>query len=357
MAREAMSEMLKFGFNVLCFYPRVHFLSSPTLLWSFKDSCRSSVSKNQEATGIVPTHKAHGLANLKGMFPAVRWGSFLTSYVHSILPSLLRTFNSLPPTFPSPITPPMTQLIHNLIMVPVSAPLHQKWFPQSAPLSSHVSQTSKPSSTTSSPVSKESPTLSPTSASDSLPKEGKTGKIDRALSMLSGRSRPPRSPSPNPPSPPDTLLHTYNILDITLAYYLPDALDPDDASAREKCKREDTTLDELVTPLVLLVTRLCIGDETSRARLRGWLIPPSLDRTSPLEAHSDTLGRCLRLLGSVYHTNLKKAVGEMLYAMCDSDGKYGNSRTMLMLTPIRWMNSFYPRISGGLWKCRGLFIQ
>lgn len=29
MAREAMSEMLKFGFNVLCFYPRVIFLFSP----------------------------------------------------------------------------------------------------------------------------------------------------------------------------------------------------------------------------------------------------------------------------------------------------------------------------------------
>jgi len=37
MAREAMSEMLKFGFNVLCFYPRVLFPPSPTTLRSFKD--------------------------------------------------------------------------------------------------------------------------------------------------------------------------------------------------------------------------------------------------------------------------------------------------------------------------------
>jgi len=29
MAREAMSEMLKFGFNVLCFYPRVLFPTFP----------------------------------------------------------------------------------------------------------------------------------------------------------------------------------------------------------------------------------------------------------------------------------------------------------------------------------------
>lgn len=218
----------------------------------------------------------------------------------------------------------MTQLIHSLIMIPVSPPLHQKWFPQSVPTSSHISHTSKPSSTTSSPVSKGSPTLSPTVASDPLPKEAKTGKIDRALSMLSAYSRSPRSPSPNPSNSQDTLLHAYNLLNVTLAYYLPEVLDPDDASVREKCNQDDTTLDELVTPLVLLTTRLCIGDEPSRARLRGWLVPSNLDRTSPLEARSDALGRCLRLLGSVYHTNLKKAVGEMLYAMCDSDGKHGN---------------------------------
>ena len=29
MAREAMSEMLKFGFNILCFYPRVMFSTLP----------------------------------------------------------------------------------------------------------------------------------------------------------------------------------------------------------------------------------------------------------------------------------------------------------------------------------------
>lgn len=251
----------------------------------------------------------------------------------------------------------MTQLIHSLIMIPVSAPLHQKWFPQSVPTSSHISHASKSSSVTSSPVSKGSPTLSPTLASDPLPKEAKTGKLDRALSMLSAYSRSPRSPSPNSSNFQDTLLHAYNLLNVTLAYYLPEALDPDDASVKEKCNRDDTTLDELVTPLALLTTRLCIGDEPSRARLRGWLVPPNLDRTSPLEARSDALGRCLRLLGSVYHTNLKKAVGEMLYAMCDSDGKYGTDRKTLLLTRARSTDSFYPRISGWLWERCGLFIQ
>ncbi|KAF9782098.1 guanine nucleotide exchange factor [Thelephora terrestris] len=295
MAREAMSEMLKFGFNVLCFYPRIVGVQESRDDWDSTD--------------------AHGA-----------WPRQL----EGILPPLLRTFNSLPPTYPSPITPPMTQLIHSLIMIPVSAPLHQKWFPQPIPPSSQVTYASKSSSATISPASKGIPTPSMAVALDSSLKEVKTGKIDRALSLLSACSRPLRSPPPNS-SIQDTLLHAYNIMDVTLARYLPDALDPDDASVREKCKRDDTTLDELVTPLVLLIARICIGDEASRARLRAWLIPLDLDRTNPLEARPDALGRCLRLLGSVYHANLKKAVGEMMYAMCDLDASilasqvgYGN---------------------------------
>jgi len=49
------------------------------------------------------------------------------------------------------------------------------------------------------------------------------------------------------------------------------------------------------------------------------MVPPDLDRSNPLDERADFLGRCIRLLGSVYHTRLKDSVGEMLYAACDSD--------------------------------------
>ena len=211
---------------------------------------------------------------------------------------------------------------------------------------------SKSSPPTSSPASKGNPTLSSILASDPPPKEIKTGKIDRALSLLSACSRPSRSPSPISYNSQDTLLHAYNILDVTLTYYLPEASDPDEASVREKCKRDDATLDELITPLVLLITRLCIGDEASRARLRDWLIPLNLDRTSPLEARPDALGRCLRLLGSVHHANLSKAIGEMMYAMCDSDGKYGIDRTTLPPNLMWWLKQ--PRFSHLKWAMETL---
>lgn len=93
---------------------------------------------------------------------------------------------------------------------------------------------------------------------------------------------------------------------------------------REKCQEEvgDKSLDDVLSPLTMLITRLCNGDETSRARVRQWIVPDDLDRSESLEERSDTLGRCLRLLGCVYHARLKDSVGEMLYAMSGSDGEF-----------------------------------
>lgn len=111
------------------------------------------------------------------------------------------------------------------------------------------------------------------------------------------------------------------MLDVSLNHYTPDAIDPDDRSVREKCQREmDQSLDDTLTPLVVLITKLCLADEGSRRRMREWILPDDLDRTSPLEGRADLLGRLLRLLSSVHHAKLKNAVGEMLYAVCDSDG-------------------------------------
>lgn len=103
---------------------------------------------------------------------------------------------------------------------------------------------------------------------------------------------------------------------------MPAKIDPDDPSVRERCRNEcDSDLDELVCPLVLLITKLCNADEGARKRMREWVLPEDLDRTSPLEERSDLLGRCLRLLACIHHPRLKDATGEMLFAVCDSDRK------------------------------------
>lgn len=91
---------------------------------------------------------------------------------------------------------------------------------------------------------------------------------------------------------------------------------------RDQFKREmpDSTLEDVLSPVVVLITRLCNADEISRGRLRQWIVPDDLDRSTLLEGRPDLLGRCLRLLASVYHVRLKDAVGEMLFAMSGSDG-------------------------------------
>ena len=147
------------------------------------------------------------------------------------------------------------------------------------------------------------------------------GALDRALSKFAVSRR-----SPSPTTTQDTLLRGYDLLDVTLSHYMPGSVDPDEASVRDLCKSEtDNPVDDIVCPLVLLVAKLCASDEVSRKRMRSWILPDDLDRTSPLEGRPDLLGRCLRLLSCVHHTKLKDATGEMLFAVCDSDGNVPSS--------------------------------
>jgi len=140
--------------------------------------------------------------------------------------------------------------------------------------------------------------------------------------MVAGRRSLSRLPSPSTTLPTNVIQRAFDLLEVSFFRYFPGSIDPDEQDAREQCRRDagDNTLDDLLSPLVVLISRLCIADEVSRARVRQWLVPDDLDRSTALEARSDLLGRCLRLLGSVYHPRLKDAVGEMLFAMSDSNG-------------------------------------
>lgn len=281
MAREAMSELLKAAFNLLLHYPRL-----------VDDG--PSGSDGKKAMGDSWSDRLDG-----------------------ILPPLLRLFNTLPPTFPAPLASPMIHVIHALITVPVTPSLKPKWLP---PLSNPASprSSSKPISPVGSPSAPDSPTGSAGSRSESP--SNKQGAFDRAFSRLSvsRKTSSQRSSSVHPNQ--DTLLRAYDLLDVTLSHYLPGDIDPDDSSVRERCSAEgDSNVDDLVSPLVLLITRLCQADDGARKRMREWVVPDDLDRTHPLEGRADLLGRCLRLLGCIHHTKLKDATGEMLFAICDSD--------------------------------------
>ncbi|KZT13202.1 uncharacterized protein LAESUDRAFT_34602 [Laetiporus sulphureus 93-53] len=296
LSREAMTDLLKLTFNLLAHYPKI-------------------ASDAQEISA-----KSEGEAEVMGD----RWSDRLDGF----LPPLLRTFLTLPPTFPSPLSAPTTHVIHNLIAIPVTPSLHTKWFPAAAsPRSSKGRDSPLPSPGSSSGSNSGSPTLGPA-------KDVKHSAFDRAFSALAAGRRSlslTRSGSPQLSPPADVLLRAYDLLDVSLAHYLPGAVDPDDSSVRERCRKQGETLDDVLPPLVLLIGKLCTADEGARTRMREWILPADLDRTSPLEGRADMLGRSLRLLASVHHTKLKMATGEMLYAVCDSDASllasyvgYGN---------------------------------
>ncbi|KAJ3869500.1 guanine nucleotide exchange factor [Lentinula novae-zelandiae] len=294
-ARDAMSDLLKFAFNILLHYPKL------------VDSEPSSEAKE--------------------------WDDSWSMKLEGLLPPLLRAYHTIPPTFPMPLVAPLTHIIHALILIPVNPSLRPIWFNMIPPAMGRSSTSSRKStninSASSSPVLG-SPTLGPSESPDRRSTTSiKPSTLDRALSVISaGRKSLSRSPSPSPPSTSyDVFQRTHDLLEITFSHHFPDNSDPDSQEVREAFKQEveatgapsDTSLDDILTPLVVLCTRLCLADESNRVKMREWTVPPDLDRTNPLDERADFLGKCIRLLGSVYHTRLKDAVGEMLYAACDSD--------------------------------------
>ncbi|KIJ23912.1 hypothetical protein M422DRAFT_786028, partial [Sphaerobolus stellatus SS14] len=257
MAKEAMIDLLKFTFNLLLQYPRL--------------------VDDDESEG------KEGESSFKDMM-----GELWSDRFENLLPPLLRLFNELPPTSPCPLAAPLTHVIHSLIMIPISP----RWFSASE--------------------------SSPASTEGSFP----GNKLHRAVSALTSRrySRSSsRSSLPAPPSfvPRDTVQRAWDIFEATTAHYVPD--DPDDPSVRELCKTEGIDLHDTLSPLVVLLTRLATADSAARIRMRNWILPADLDRTSPLEHRKDLLGRCLRLMSSIYFARVKSAVDELLFTICDSD--------------------------------------
>lgn len=236
--------------------------------------------------------------------------------INSLLLPLLRVFHDLPPTSPCPITAPLTHVIHSLITIPVTPTLQSTWL--------GLKPSSGNSGSPKTPVSGGSES-GPASRSDSPEHSSiRSSTFDRAFAVLTaGRRSLSRTSTPlNIVTSYDVLQHAYDLFEVSISRYFPGKTDPDDPENRTRCKAESSdTLDDMLSPLVVLITKLCIADEGSRTRVRHLVVPEDLDRSSPLEERPDITGRCLRLLSCVYHPRLKDAIGELLFAIADSDGK------------------------------------
>ncbi|KAF8759573.1 Guanine nucleotide exchange factor synembryn [Rhizoctonia solani] len=193
----------------------------------------------------------------------------------------------------------LTYAIHALLNVPV-APFAHLWFPQSP----------KPSRSSSSGTQSPRPSLD------------KNGSPLEAHGSGSGSGN--GSPLSLPPLPTgDSAIRALSILQNLLALHLPGNCDPDDAGVRAAAKSKGVSLDEVGAPIAALVTRLAAGDDGARTRMAAVVLPPDMDRSSPLEKKDDFLGRCIRLMTSVYYPTLKDAIGELLFVLCGSDVYFG----------------------------------
>ncbi|KAL5508603.1 hypothetical protein ACEPAH_6222 [Sanghuangporus vaninii] len=322
MSREAMIDLLKLTFNILCHWPKIAPDAEEVRLKSSNDEAGSS-------SDVKPVLGERWTRRLDGFLPALR-----------------RIFLSLPPMSPSPLAPPVTHVLHSLLPIPVDDKLYLTWFPEEGTSSGHSTPRSTNSSpTTSEPhprasTSSDSPTSGSATSKSKEREGGGSGAFDRALHMLTPRLSLSRSPSPvspvakdlpeplinAPPGVPKVIQRSMDLLDVTMAHYLPGDIDPDDASVKKTCKDEDVELDHVLSPLVLLMTKLCKHNVECRKAVRQHMLPPDLDRTSPLEGRSDTLGRCIRLMACVNHQQLKDAVGELIFVVCDSDATIMSSQ-------------------------------
>ncbi|KAI5119629.1 hypothetical protein M0805_007893 [Coniferiporia weirii] len=331
MSKEAMTDLLKFTFNILCYWPRI----------------ATDAEDLQSDSGNEERHEG-GLSEDTPVL-GERW----TRRLDGLLPPLRRVFLGLPSMSPSPLAAPLTHVLHSLLPIPLDKRLCPVWFPEAA--SPAASGSSTPHSMSTPPGAHEAheqASLSPGPnegiSSKGKEKDGESrGALDRALSMLTPRlSLSSRSSSPNHPqnlkdaerhqSFPKVLRRCLELLDASLIHYLPGNVDPDDASVRLICTHEDVQLDHVLAPLVLLMTKFCKFSMDCRKVFKRHILPPDLDRTSPIEGRADTLGRCVRLMACVNHQQLKSAVGELLFVACDSDAQtlssqigYGNAAGFL----------------------------
>ena len=235
----------------------------------------------------------------------------------------MRVFHDLPPTSPCPITSPLSHVIHSLITIPVTPTLRSTWLgPPSTDGDSagHSPKTGTSRNSESFPGSRsDSPARSDHSSTSIKP-----STLDRALSVLTANRRSSsRTPPLNVATSYDVLQYAYDLLETCFSHYFPGKTDPDDPEVRAQCKAESAdTLDDMLSPLIVLITKLCIADEGSRARVRHWIVPEDLDRSYSLEERPDILGKCLRLLSCIYHPRLKDSIGELLFAVAGSNGRF-----------------------------------
>ncbi|KIR58484.1 hypothetical protein I314_05729 [Cryptococcus bacillisporus CA1873] len=237
--------------------------------------------------------------------------------------------------------PLLTQIINTLLLVPFNTRLLPTW--ASVPECPNFPQVN--SSSGASPTMRNILTRLGNIGSPSSPRKTFAGSLapPHSRSSAGDQRSAPNSPrgsfSSLKPGSDATSDHIalpsrlLKILDQFFDTYLPYPKRPDDDLPH------GLVLDEMLPPLLLLITNAILGLESVRLWIKETLLPVSLDRSpeaGPLESREGLLGNILRLMTCAGHTQTRNAAGELMWAVCNGDASdlcveigYGNAAGIL----------------------------
>ncbi|KAF8956492.1 hypothetical protein BGZ46_002372 [Entomortierella lignicola] len=122
------------------------------------------------------------------------------------------------------------------------------------------------------------------------------------------------------------------ILDDTLKHSL-----NSDEEASTAGLSNGTELDEIVPPLVIVLTNIASAGGEGRAVLKAKLLPDDIDRSKPLEKGDSFTARLVRRMTSIRFTHIRETVSQLLFVLFDENPDtftryvgYGNAAGFLL---------------------------
>ncbi|KAF9156495.1 hypothetical protein BG015_004707 [Linnemannia schmuckeri] len=122
------------------------------------------------------------------------------------------------------------------------------------------------------------------------------------------------------------------ILDDTLKH----SLNTDDEASTDGMSN-GTELDEIVPPLVIVLTNIASAGGEGRKAMKARLLPDDVDRSRPLEKGDTFSARLIRRMTSARFPQIKDTVSQLLFVVCNEDPSlltrhvgYGNAAGFLM---------------------------
>ncbi|KAF9180601.1 hypothetical protein BGZ51_006081 [Haplosporangium sp. Z 767] len=122
------------------------------------------------------------------------------------------------------------------------------------------------------------------------------------------------------------------ILDDTLKH----SLNTDEEASTDGLSN-GTELDEIVPPLIIVLTNIASAGGEGKAALKARMLPDDVDRSKPLDKGNTFSARLIRRMTSMRFPQIRETVSQLLFVICDEDPAvltrhvgYGNAAGFLM---------------------------